>query len=155
MMLMPSRTAASARAHSASSASFMPAAPCSAGKVVSSDARLEMPVADLGDRADLFQVRIGQDRLAHFQALGVRQAFEVEQVRPRPDDRDEAHHQLLADRIDRRVGDLREVLLEIGEQQLRLVRQRRDRRVVAHRADGFLAVDRHRRHQDAACPPGV
>ena len=84
-------------------------------------ARLEMAVADLGDRADLFQIRVGEDRLAHLQALEPRRAFEVEQVRPRPDDRDQAHDQLLADRIDRRVGHLGEVLLEIGEQQLRLV----------------------------------
>ena len=87
--------------------------------------------------------------------LSVRRAFEVEQVRPRPDDRDQAHHQLLADRVDRRVGDLREVLLEIGEQELRLVRQRRDRRVGAHRADGFLALDRHRRHQELQVFLGV
>ena len=113
------------------------------------DARLEMPVADLGDGADLLQVRVGEDRLAHLQPLEPRGAFEVEQVRPRPDDRDEAHDQLLADRIDRRVGHLREVLLEIGEQQLRLVGQRRDRRVVAHGADRLLALRRHRRHQDA------
>ncbi len=31
----------------------------------------------------------------------------------------EAHHQLLADRIDRGIGDLREVLLEVVEEQLR------------------------------------
>ena len=111
-------------------------------------ARLEMAVGDIGDRADLFQVGVGQDRLAHFEPLGGGQALQVEQVRPRPDDRDQAHHQLFADRIDRRVGDLREVLLEVGEQLLRPVRQRRDRRVVAHRARGFLAGRRHRRHQD-------
>ena len=100
------------------------------------------------DRADLLEVVVGQDRLAHFEPLAARDAFEVEQVRPRPDERDEAHHQLFADRIDRRVGHLREVLLEIGVEQLRLVRQRRDRRVGAHRADGFLARRRHRRHQE-------
>ncbi len=47
-------------------------------------------------------------------------ALEVEQVRPRPDERHEAHDELLADRIDRRVRHLREVLLEIGVEQLRL-----------------------------------
>jgi hypothetical protein len=31
-------------------------------------ARLEMGVRDIGDRADLFQVRVGQDRLAHLRA---------------------------------------------------------------------------------------
>ena len=91
----------------------------------------------------------------HFQALGVRHALEIEQVRPRPDDRDEAHHQLLADRIDRRVGHLREVLLEVGEQELRLVGQRRDRRVVAHGADRLFPGRRHRRHQDLEVLLGV
>ena len=111
-------------------------------------ARLEVRLGDVGDRADLFEIRIGQDRLARFEALGGGEALQVEQVRPRSDDGDEAHHQLLADRVDRRVGDLREVLLEVGEQRLGLVRQRRDRRVVAHRARGFLAGGGHRRHQD-------
>ena len=113
------------------------------------EARLEVTVADFGDRADFLEVGIGEDRLAHFQPLGARDAFEIEQVRPRSDDRNEAHHQLFADRIDRRIGDLREVLLEIGEQKFRLVRQRGNRRIVAHRADGFFALRAHRRHQDA------
>ena len=107
-----------------------------------------MIAAHLRDRADLLQILIGEDRLAHFEALGVRHAFMIEQIRPRPDDGDKAHHQFFADRVDRRVGDLREVLLEIGEQRFRLVRQRRNRRVVAHGADRFLAGGRHRRHQE-------
>ncbi len=147
MMLMPSRTAASALADSSAMAASMPAAPASAGQVVSSVSDLKW-LADLGDRADLFQIGVGQDRLMDFEALGLRRAFEVEQVRPRADDRDEAHHQFLADRVDRRVGHLREVLLEIGEEQLRPIGQRRDRRVVAHGADRFFAGRRHRRHQD-------
>ena len=109
--------------------------------------RLEMIAGHFRDRADLFQIVIGEDRLPRFEALGVRVALEVEQIRPRPDDGDEAHHQFLADRIDRRVGHLREVLLEIGEQRLRLVGQGRNRRVVAHGADRFLAGRGHRRHQ--------
>ena len=117
--------------------------------------RLEMRGGDLRDRADLFQVGIGENRLPHFEPLGVRHAFEVEQVWPRPDDRNQAHHQFFADRVDRRVGYLGEVLLEIGEQQLRPVRQGRDRRVVAHGADGFFAGRRHRRHQDLEILLGV
>ena len=89
-----------------------------------------------------------QDRLVHLEPLDLGGAFEVEQVRPRPDERDQAHDQLLADRIDRRVRHLREVLLEVGVQQLGLVRQHRDGRVVAHRADRLLARVRHRRHQE-------
>ena len=107
-----------------------------------------MPVADLRDRADFFEVGIGEDRLAHFQPLGARRAFEVKEIRPRSDDRDETHHQLFADRVDRRVGHLGKILLEVGEQEFWLVGQRRDRCVVAHRADRLFALDRHRRHQD-------
>ena len=73
----------------------------------------------------------------------------------RPDDGHEAHDQLFADRIDRRVGYLGEVPLEIGEEELRPVRQRRDGRVVAHGADRFLARHRHGRHQDAQVLLGV
>ena len=113
------------------------------------NARAEMAAADLGHRADLFQIRIGEDRLAHFQPLEMGGAFDVEQVGPRPDDGHEAHDQLLADRVDRRVGHLGEVLLEIGEQKLRLARQRGDGRIVAHGADRFLARHGHGRHEQA------
>ena len=58
-----------------------------------------------------------------------------EQIGPRPDDRDERGHQLFADRIERRVGHLREVLMEIVVEQLRPVREHGDRLVGAHRAD--------------------
>ena len=72
----------------------------------------------------------------------------AQQVRPRPDHRDQRHHQLLADRIDRRVGDLREILLEVVVQQLRLVRQHGERRVGAHRADRIVAFQRHRLEEE-------
>ncbi|MEY9791221.1 hypothetical protein ABIE77_005780 [Sinorhizobium fredii] len=101
----------------------------------------------MADRADLLEIAIRQDRLADFQPLGMRHAGVVEEIRPRTDERDKAHHQFLADRVDRRVGDLGEVLLEIGVKQLRLVGHRRDRRVGAHRTDRFLTGRRHRRHQ--------
>ena len=148
MMLTPSRTAPSARAQSSSSTWSMPAAPSPAWKVVSSVRDLKWlsamsPIERIFSRSA--SVRIGwrtSSRLVEARPL------QVEQVRPRPDDRDEAHHELLADRVDRRVGDLREILLEIGEELLRPVRQRRDRRVVAHRARRFLAGGGHRRHQD-------
>ena len=110
--------------------------------------RGELVVLDLADLADALQVLVGEDRLIHLEPLELGGAFQVEQVRPRPDERDEAHHQLLADRVDRRVRHLREVLLEVGVQQLGLVRQHRDRRVGAHRADRLLAGVRHRRHQE-------
>ena len=57
--------------------------------------------------------------MRRLEPLLLRGAFEVEQVRPRPDEGHERHHELLADRVDRRVRHLREVLLEVGVQQLR------------------------------------
>ena len=110
--------------------------------------RRELVVLHLADLADALQILVGQDRLIHLEPLLLRGAFEVENVRARADERHEAHDELFADRVDRRVRHLREVLLEVGVQQLRLRRQRRDRRVGAHRADGFLAALGHRRHQE-------
>ena len=78
----------------------------------------------------------------------------AQQVRPRPDHRDQRHHQLLADRIDRRVGDLGEVLLEVVVEQLRLARQHGERRVGAHRADRIVAVAAPSARGRTACPPG-
>ena len=61
-MLMPSRTAASARTHSVSSASLRPAAPCSAGQVVSRMRDLKCP-SPTSEMARIFSrsasVRIG------------------------------------------------------------------------------------------------
>jgi hypothetical protein len=48
------------------------------------------------------------------------------------------HRAVLAQRIDRRVGDLREGLAEIVVQRAAALAEHRHRRVVAHRAGGFL-----------------
>ena len=72
-MLMPSRTAFSAVPHRRVDRRLHAGgAVGSAGQVMSSVHRLEVIVGDLGDRADLLQILIGQDRLAHFEALGAR-----------------------------------------------------------------------------------
>ncbi len=103
---------------------------------------LEMP-----DRTDFLEVAVGQNGLPDLQAFLACIAFELEDVGARPDEGHEAHDQFLADRIDRRIGHLREILLEIGIEELRLRRQCRNRRVGAHRPDRFLAGHRHRRQQ--------
>ena len=56
-----------------------------------------------------------------------------------------AHHGPLADRVDRRVGDLGEALLEVGEEQSRVGRKDGERGVVTHREHGFLRRLDHRR----------
>ncbi len=53
------------------------------------------------------------------------------------------HDQLLADRVDRRIGHLRKELLEVGIKQARLLGEHGQRGVVAHGTDGFLAGFAH------------
>ena len=59
----------------------------------------------------------------------------VEQVAFGADRRDQRRDDFLANRIQRRVRDLREQLLEVVVKQLRPIREHGQRRVVAHRAD--------------------
>ena len=104
------------------------------------------------DVADLFHRAVREDRLLrlepHRKVGRVRRDVDREQVRPRPDERDERHHELFADRIDRRIRHLREQLLEVAVEHLRPPGQHRQRGVVAHRPDRFLARARHRREDD-------
>ncbi len=101
------------------------------------------------DVPELLHVLGGEDRLLdlepHRRLGDAGLVVDREQVRARPDERHEAHHQLLADRVDRRVGDLREQLLEVVVEDLGPVGKHRQRGVVAHRADRLLAGLRHRR----------
>jgi hypothetical protein len=95
------------------------------------------------DRADLGNFIVGQDRLVDFEPL-VRAGIHAQQVGARADHRHQAHHQFLADRIDRRVGDLREVLLEI------IVEQRgcgSTARRSAYRCPSIRSDRRHWRHR--------
>ena len=64
----------------------------------------------------------------------------AEQVPFRPDERLHAHHDRLADRVDRRVRDLREELLEVGVEQRMTLGEHSERRVVPHRPDRLLGV---------------
>ena len=105
--------------------------------------RAEGAVERLVNGPNFLQILIGEDRLRDFEPLMVA-GIVAEQVRPRPDHRDEAHHQALADRIDRRVGDLGEVLLEIIVEQTRPLGEQGERRVRAHRADRIVGIGRHR-----------
>ena len=81
--------------------------------------------------------------------LPARLGLRLEQVALGADRHAHRRDELFANRIERRVGDLREQLLEVVVEQPRLVRQHGQRRVGAHRADRLLAVQRHRRQQQA------
>ena len=69
----------------------------------------------------------------------------LEEVLLRPDGPVGGHDDLFPDRVDRGVGHLREQLLEVAVQELGLLGQYRERRVVAHRAHGVRARRGHRR----------
>ena len=51
---------------------------------------------------------------------------------PSPQPGIERHHVALADRIDRRIGDLGELLTEVAVERARRIVQDRERRVIAH-----------------------
>ncbi len=72
-----------------------------------------------------------------------------------PDRRLDGHDDLLADGVDRRVGDLGEELLEVAVEQLRPLGEHRERRVVAHRADRLGAGGGHRVDEHADVLGGV
>jgi hypothetical protein len=108
-------------------------------------ARLEHRVVDL---AELLQLRTAQQGLGHHELVAVVRGL-AEQIDLGTDDCLQAHHDRLADRIDGGVGDLREQLLEVGEQRRAHVGHHRQRGVVAHRARGLGGVARHRRERHA------
>ena len=66
-----------------------------------------------------------------------------EEVLLGPDRGVDRRDQLFADGVQGGIGDLGEELLEVMEQQLRLVGQHGDRRVVAHGPHGFVPMGRH------------
>ncbi len=111
-------------------------------------------VAVAVDVADLGQLVVGDHRERQHQLTTGRRR-RVEQVGLGPDRGRQRGDELLADRVERRVGDLGEQLGEVVEQQPRPVGQRRDRGVGAHRADGLGAGLGHRGEQDALLLLGV
>ncbi len=90
------------------------------------------------EREDLLDFGVGEHRGLQAQELRVRGRL-IEPVAVLAGEDLDGHDELLADRVDRRVSHLREELLEIGVKQARLAREHGQRRIVAHRADGFLA----------------
>ncbi len=78
-----------------------------------------------------------------------------EEVALRPQAEAHRSHDLFADRVERRVGHLRELLREVVEEQPRAVAEHRDRRVGPHRTERLDAVLRHRPDEDADLLLGV
>ena len=147
----PPFTALSAFSHSLRRASSIPLSPVETGKRVES----VVEVARSSPRARIFSsssaVRTGWSMRTR------RQCFLrlVEEVLLRAQAHLERHDELLAQGVYGRVGDLREVLLEVREQELRPLGEDGQRRVRAHRAVGLLAVLGHRGEEYALVLDGV
>ena len=105
--------------------------------------RLESFAVELADVAKFFQLLVGEQRMLQ---LDERAALRrgIQQAAARADHRFRRGHDLFANGINRRVRDLREQLLEIVVEQLRLVRENGQRRVGAHGAERLHPVVRHR-----------
>ena len=95
------------------------------------------------DIAQLAHVVKVEHRLAHLQAHRRVDLVDVKQVGLGADERHQAHHDGLANRVDRRVGHLGEQLLEIVVKRLVLVGQHGQRAVIAHRANALFAGTGH------------
>ena len=79
--------------------------------------------------------------------LAADSGFGLEQIPLAAGTGEDRGHQLLADRVERRIGDLGEELLEVVEERLGPVGQNRQRRVGAHRPDRLFAIGSHRRRE--------
>ena len=100
------------------------------------------------DVAQLVHVGDIEHRLADFKPHGRVDLVDVQQVRLGADERHQRHDDGFADRVDGRVGDLGEQLLEVVVQRFIFVGQHGQRAVVAHGAGGLFAIGGHGRHQE-------
>ena len=140
-MFAPAASAASASCEDALQRALHPGRPLGDGPRDVERVRLEDRGAHL---AQLLELGVEQDRVVDHELARVLGRL-VEQVPLRADARLHAHHDRLADRVDRRVRHLREELLEVRVEERLAVGEHGERRVVPHRADRLLGVPRERR----------
>ena len=110
------------------------------------DHRLEarhLRAAGRAERLDPGAFSVGNDRRFQTEETALLR-LRVEEVSLAADRRDHRRDDLLADGVERRIGHLREELLEIVGEQLRSVGEHGQRRIVAHRTDRFGTVGGHR-----------
>ncbi len=97
----------------------------------------------LGHVPELLQVVVGEHRVGHLEPLCLCRPL-LEKVPSGAEGGHQRHHRLLANGVDRRVGDLREQLFEVVEEGQRPVAEHGERRVIAHRSDSLLTGLAHR-----------
>src|SRR5215204_5458245 len=108
----------------------------------------------ISEVSDLLQFRRREDRLVDEHPPAVLLSL-VEEVLLGSEAHLERHDQLLAQGVYRRIGDLREVLLEVRKQELWPLGEHGQRRVRAHGTIGLLAILGHRGEEYALVLDGV
>jgi hypothetical protein len=111
-------------------------------------------VAVVVDVEDLGELVVVEDRAAQLD-LAARVGAGFEDVALGADRGAERGHELLADGVERRVGDLREQLREVVVEQLGALGEARDGRVGAHRDHRLGAAGRHGRQDEPELLVGV
>ncbi len=102
----------------------------------------------------LGQVLAGEERVGQFQHVALARG-RLQQVALAAHAAHQRHHDLLPERVDGRIGHLGEVLLEVAEQQLGLLRQHRQGDVDAHGTHRLLAAHGHGAEHQAQVLLGV
>ena len=106
---------------------------------------LEVAILDVLDDVEVLEREYGMLEKEALALLATR----LEYVRLGADGRRQRHDHLLADRIDRRIGDLSEELLEVVVDERIEHGEAGERRVVAHRAEALLGVLDHGQQEHA------
>ena len=110
--------------------------------------RSEFAARVIADVAQPRDVLVVKDGLRHFETHRRVDVVGVQEIRLGSNEGHQRHHHRFANRINRRIGHLREQLLEVVIQRLVLVGHDRQWRVITHRASGFFCRDSHGRHQE-------
>ena len=100
--------------------------------------------AFIADVAKNVELGVGQDGVGQTHHLAVGLVGVEDAGAHAADVLRETHHEVLTDGVDGRVGDLRELLAEVIEEDLRFGRQHGQRRVVAHGSRRLLSLGGHR-----------
>ena len=96
-------------------------------------------------RCDALELVLGENGVVQAQELAVL-AGVLEHVAVIAQIEHGRRHEALAERVDGRVGDLREELVEVVEERARVAREHGERNVGAHRGQGRLARVGHGAH---------
>ena len=102
----------------------------------------------LVDRAQLGHIVFNKHRLKNFNSPRRVDVVDIQEIGLGADEAHEACHQLFSDRVDRRIGDLRKELFEVGKKRLRFLRKNRKSCVVSHRPGGLHSLGCHRHQND-------